>query len=58
MNLTKAQLELRDRMIEEAAEKEGKSIFRMRKFAPVRRGKKTQQCWSGAARREKVPFKG
>lgn len=57
MNLTEAQLALRDKMIEEAAEKEGRSIFKMRKFALVRKGKKGQSCWNGAARRDKVPYK-
>lgn len=45
----------RDNSIDAAAEREGRSILRLKGFFGRKMGKKGCSSWHGAARRDKVP---
>lgn len=49
------QKDLRDKAIEAAAEREGRSILRLKGFFGKKTGKRGCASWHGAARRDKVP---
>jgi|APGre2960657404_1045060.scaffolds.fasta_scaffold02658_9 hypothetical protein len=53
--MNQSQKDLRDLVIEMAAEREGRSILRLKFVFGKKSGKKGCGSWHGAARREKVP---
>ncbi len=53
--MNQSQKDLRDLAIEMAAEREGRSILRLKFVFGKKTGKKGCASWHGAARREKVP---